>query len=523
MTRRLLPFAIFLSAVASLAVELAIVRLGAPYVGQSLVPWSAAIASVLLGLTVGHFLGGLVAGATTDVRNLKLGLGFVWFAAALVASVMPGAVGFVVQNVASEPDFGSGAVLALAALAFPPSLAAGFVAPLAVRIVVLTPQADLSRTVGSIYAASASGSVVGTALAGFVVLETVGAAGLIGFVCAIWIALGILILPWRDLAAVRRLSAIAAMVGVIAIAALLAAPGPCLWESRYTCVRLLDSPLGDGGLLRFMILDEGVHSASDRDHPEKLHLGYAALTDRLARAVLSTSPKPQALVVGGGGATLPRAWSASTTIPAIEVKSIELDPVVITVANDRMWAGGRSRLTTLVGDGRAVVRGLSAAMAFDVILMDAYRSRSVPPHLVTREFDAMIASRLSANGVYLSNIIDRTTTPSLAVSVATTLSKVFPAVDIWVAGGEQGATTNYVVAAWRDVRSAYRPDTISVEASVMNAGEAVQSQIVVWRRVDVAAATTVWPDACAAVLTDDWAPVDRLIMGRRVCDRAGAP
>ena len=61
MTRWFLPFAIFLSAAASLAVELAIVRLGAPYVGQSLLPWSAAIASVLLGLTIGHMLGGIVA------------------------------------------------------------------------------------------------------------------------------------------------------------------------------------------------------------------------------------------------------------------------------------------------------------------------------------------------------------------------------------------------------------------------------------------------------------------------------
>ena len=523
MTRWILPFAIFFSAVASLAVELAIVRLGAPYVGQSLVPWSAAIASVLLGLTVGHVLGGLMAEATTDVRRLKLGLGFIWLTAALAVSVIPGAVGFLVQTFASEPDFGNGAVLALAALALPPSLAAGFVAPLAVRIAVLTPQADLSRTVGAIYAASALGSVVGTALAGFVVLETVGAAGLIGFVCAIWTALGIFMLPWRESTAVRQLSSMVALVGLVAIASLLAAPGPCLWESRYTCIRLFDRPLEDGGLLRFMVLDEGVHSASDRDDPEKLHLGYAALTDRLARTVLSMSSKPQALVVGGGGTTLPRAWSSSTTFSLIEVMSIELDPVVASVANDRMWAGGRSRLTTLVGDGRAVVRGLPSAMAFDVILMDAYRTRSVPPHLVSREFGAMIASRLSAKGVYLSNIIDRTATPSLAASVATTLSKVFPTIDVWVAGGEQGATTNYVVAAWKDDRSAYRPDTISVEASVMNAGEAVQSRIVEWRRVDVALANTVWPDACAAVLTDDWAPVDRLMAGRRVCGLAGAP
>jgi spermidine synthase len=409
-------------------------------------------------------------------------------------------------------------VLALAGLAFPPSLAVGLVAPVAVRIVVLTAQARVSRMIGAIYAASAAGSVAGTALAGFVLLEMVGASGLIGFVCAIWAALGILVLPWRDLHASRMTSAIVVTAGAIVLALMLGIPGPCLLESRYTCIRLLDRPLSVNGLLRFMILDEGVHSASDRDHPDRLHLGYAALADRLARAALSQSADPRALVIGGGGATLPRTWAAAAAPWAASVTSIELDPVVAAVANDKMWAGRQSRLTTRIGDGRAVVRSLPQADTFDVILMDAYRTRSVPPHLVTREFSALVAPRVPDNGVYLSNVIDRSTTPSLALSIARTLSQAFPAVDIWVAGGEQEATTNYIVAAWKSRRSAHRPEMESVTASVMEAGESVQSRTVTWRRIDADTAAKVWPDACAVVLTDDWAPVDRLIAGRSVCE-----
>ena len=75
MIRRALPFAVFLSAMGSLSVELAIVRLGAPYVGQSLLPWSAAIASVLIGLTAGHGLGGVVGGeAVGEDRQIGPGL-----------------------------------------------------------------------------------------------------------------------------------------------------------------------------------------------------------------------------------------------------------------------------------------------------------------------------------------------------------------------------------------------------------------------------------------------------------------
>jgi spermidine synthase len=512
MTRWLLPLAVFLSSAASLSVELAIVRLGAPYVGQSLLPWSAAIASVLIGLTAGHVLGGIAAGRSTLPIHVYTRLGVVWLAAGVTASIMPAAVHATAPMLVSEQGFDQATVLALAALALPPSLAAGFVAPLAVRLVSMLPDLRMAPMVGAIYAASAAGSVVGTAAAGFVLLETIGAAGLVWTVCALWIALGVCTLPWRGLPPVRATLGVAVAGIALTSAVLYAGTGPCMQESRYTCVRLYDRPLADGGLLRFMILDEGVHSASDRDDPQRLHLGYAALADRLAQTALARSPSPRALVIGGGGATLPRAWASRA-----HVISIELDPVVRQAANEHMWADGQSRLTTLIGDGRAVVRALPSSDTFDVALMDAYRTHSVPPHLVSREFDAMIARRITTYGVFLSNVIDRADTPLLALSIAKTLSAFFPAVDLWVSDSNTGGTTNIVVAAWKDRDAAHRTAAETVQATVMDAGEAAQTMDVAWRRVDIAAAHRVWPRACAATLTDDWAPVDRLLAGRKPC------
>ena len=79
--------------------------------------------------------------------------------------------------------------------------------------------------------------------------------------------------------------------------------------------------------------------------------------------------------------------------------------------------------------------------------------------------------------------------------------------------------TNYIVAAWKDGASAHRSDREIVAASVMNAGEAVRSRDVLWRRIDIKAASTQWPGACGIVLTDDRAPVDRLLVGRAECRR----
>ena len=150
-------------------------------------------------------------------------------------------------------------------------------------------------------------------------------------------------------------------------------------------------------------------------------------------------------------------------------------------------------------------------------LMDAYRTKSVPPHLVTAEFNAQVAGRLTAQGVYLSNIIDRTATPLLALSVARTLAQSFPAVDIWTMVDDREETTNVVVAAWKDPAIAFRPEKHSVAATALGTNQPPLSRQMVWRRTDVRDYRENWPQACAALLTDDWAPVDRLLAGRPVC------
>lgn len=517
-----LPIAIFFSAAASLGVELAIVRLGAPYVGQSLLPWSAAIASVLLGLAAGHALGGVVAQRHDDAARLRLRLALAWLAAACFAAQMPFFAPRVVDALLVDGTSSEAAILALAALAAPPAMAVGFVAPIAVRLVTLTQTAHTARVVSAIYSASAAGSVAGAAVSGFLILETLGAAGLTACVCAVWLALGACALPWRaqqpgvTAAAAAGILLCVAMTGML----LAGAPSPCQHETRYTCIRLFDRPLESGGLLRFMILDEGVHSASDQHSPTALHLGYAALVDRLAQHAFHQAPpqrEPRAMVVGGGGATLPRSWASHDAQRPAAVLSVELDPTVAAIASRDMWAAGIPRLASVTGDGRAVMRSLAPDATFDAILMDAYRTHSVPPHLVTAEFAAEVANRLPPTGVYLSNIIDRGAEPALALSVARTLRQHFPAVDIWTLMDQTDGATNYAVAAWKEAHAALRPVQLTSTASIMDAGAAVTQRTVQWRRIDYDAYRAQWPKACPVTLTDDWAPVDRLLAGRVHC------
>jgi hypothetical protein len=408
------------------------------------------------------------------------------------------------------------APIGVAALAFAPSLAAGCVAPLVIRTALAIPSLNVPRVVARTYAASAAGSVVGTAAAGFFLLEWIGSHGLVLAIGALWLLLAALVLPWRTVRPQMAVFAVAATALVaIVLAASTGAHGPCLMESRYTCLRLFDRALAGGGLARFMQLDEGIHSASDRDDARRLHLGYTAIVDRLAAAAFAARATPRALVIGGGGATLPRAWVHGPR--AANVTVVELDAVVAQTAATEMWAPPDPRLVTLVGDGRAALRAVDAR--YDVILMDAYRTRSVPPHLVTREFDRLARVHLSPPGVFLANVIDRWRAPLLAASVAATLALDFPAVDIWVGddGEDEVAQSNIVVAAWSDATLALRPQSLTLPATLMRAGGEPYEAAVTWRRVDINALRAAWPGLCPLILTDDRAPVDRLLAGRVQC------
>ncbi|MCB2099553.1 MAG: fused MFS/spermidine synthase, partial [Rhodobacterales bacterium] len=61
--------ALFLSSAGGLTVEIVAGRMIAPYVGMSLYTWTAIIAVVLAGLSVGHWIGGRLAGPHVDARR----------------------------------------------------------------------------------------------------------------------------------------------------------------------------------------------------------------------------------------------------------------------------------------------------------------------------------------------------------------------------------------------------------------------------------------------------------------------
>ena len=137
---------------------------------------------------------------------------------------------------------------------------------------------------------------------------------------------------------------------------------------------------------------------------------------------------------------------------------------------------------------------------FDLVFGDAFHDISIPPHLVTREFHREIAKRLKADGVYALNVVDAGANPLFLFSLIKTLKKDFSVVEAWVERSEIGnpdRVTFIVIASAQPTPTASLISLRGPERVWQRWAENNLSQ-----RID---------DADSPLLSDDYAPVDRLM------------
>ncbi len=103
----------------------------------------------------------------------------------------------------------------------------------------------------------------------------------------------------------------------------------------------------------------------------------------------------------------------------------EIDPLVERIARDAslftFLQNSRGRVVGKIGDGRKKLEEAAAA-SFDLIVIDAFSSDSIPVHLLTREALQLYRSRLKPGGVIAFHISNRflQLEPVVAAVVATT-------------------------------------------------------------------------------------------------------
>jgi spermidine synthase len=490
--------AVFVSAACGLILEIVAGRLLAPYVGMSLYTWTAIIAVVLAGFSIGHWIGGRLADPDCDAsrgaRRVALALG--------LASLSSLAC-LVLIRVLSPPLLQAGmppilAIVLLATLLFLlPSLFVGIVSPILTKLAVDAAPRQAGAVIGRMYALGAVGSIAGTLLAGYLFISWIGSIGTVIAVAATY-ALLALAFALKGRRAVKTLAGPAAGLLLMAFlgAAIRAFETPCTDESNYYCIRIDDFTPAAGRPSRVMVIDHLAHGINDRDEPRLLYSGYLQLVDEIARRRFG--PDVRSFVIGGGALTLPRAWVEDR--PKAEILVAEIDPAVTAAAVAQMWVTLRPALNVVHADGRVVLQALPRTPRFDIVLGDAFHDISIPAHLVTREFHREIRDRLAPEGIYAVNVIEGGANPRFLLSVVRTLKQDFPVVEVWADAQDVGrmARITFVVLAM----AAPSP------SDLLRASRGPRRE---WVRLDPAAIDRRIAAAGVPVLTDDFAPVDRLL------------
>jgi spermidine synthase len=466
-----------------LVLEILAGRLLAPYVGVSLETYTGIIGTILVGIAVGAWAGGLMADRVSPRRLLPP---LLMLGGALAIATIP-TVRFV--GSASGGSGGGLWIIALSALGFLPSATVLSAVPPAVIKLQLRDLGATGATVGRLSAWSTGGAIVGTFFTGFFL---VAAAPVTTLIVTIGLGLiasgGALLLLGRRHGFVLESTQLFSVAGIAAVGLVGTATiaSPCDTQTSYYCLSVVADADRSSG--RTLVLDDLRHSYVDLDDPTHLEFWYIR---RLAD-VIALQPRDDVVFLGGGALTLPRHVRA--TSPDTHQIVFEIDAGLIDVVEAEFAYRASASIDVRIGDARLGIVDVADDSA-DVVIGDAFGSRSVPFHLATEEFIRDVQRVLRPGGTYAVNVIDAPGQHFLAAQAAT-LDRVFEHVAVVL--GPQAA------------------DGLQGNSVIISSDEPIDVVALEQRRTEAGDGGEVVSDlagfiAAAPVLTDDFAPVDQLI------------
>lgn len=401
--RIVLKAAVFTAGALLMALEVSAFRIIGKTFGSALRETTTVIAVFLAAMSAGYWAGGRAGDrrprATTLVATLA--------AASITCFLVPWLDAWISPVVsASGLALGTHAFVATSILFAIPTFLFAATSPIAVRLFT-TSTGESGSTAGSISAISTTGSIAGSLVTAFFLIDwlasinrTVIFVGLGAAATAAVTALTFLTVRRRVLAvagaAIALIVLTAAFVRSTSIDRVLLTPLP---NTRVVFVG--DSPyhhlvVRERARLRELVFNIAIQSRMQIDDPYGPGLFY---TDSIHLTRLLRPETKRVLILGVGGGTIAKQFTHF--YPDVVVDAVDVDPLVIDVAKRYFAVEPGPRLRLHVADGRTFLK--RSRERWDLVIIDAYSTNrygdTIPPHLVTREFFAEIAERLTPNGV----------------------------------------------------------------------------------------------------------------------------
>jgi len=417
----LLHAVVFVCGAVLMGLEIVGSRILAPYFGNSIFVWGSLISVVLAALSLGYWLGGIVADRWPRMSVLGVLIAIPGIMIALLPFAYPP-----LNRAIGASDMGArlGPLVSSLILFLVPSVFLGTISPFAVRLQARA-VTSVGTTAGGLYAVSTAGSIAGTLLTAFYLIVVIGVANIVhGLGLTLLLTAAAVFLGGRR---VGRASLAFVCIGLVLLAVVwraqtrAAEPGLLLeMDSFYNHIRVAE----DSGT-RYMDFDNLRQSAMLLEDPWELRLRYS----RFLALALAFQPEPKrVLILGLGGGSFPKRLYRD--LPQIVVDAVDIDPEVLAIAKRYFRVPEDSRLRLHPRDGRRFVQ--ETTEKYDLIFLDAYNSDTIPFHLTTREFYRELEARLAPGGVVVSNIIGVLRGPQSAFfrAMYRTLAETFPAVHV---------------------------------------------------------------------------------------------
>jgi spermidine synthase len=492
--KNFLLFIVFITGMAVLVIEVTATRILAPYFGNTLFTVSSIIGVVLGALSLGYYLGGLLAD-----KHPKLAVFFLLIlSAGLFSLLIQFSANIFLPFLGGSLGMKAGPPIASFFLFFVPSLLLGMMSPFAIKLKAETLQ-GVGKTSGDVFFWSTLGSIAGSFLTGFFLIPHWGVSQILlatGLLLTV-IGLGGIWLIKKDFPK-KYLGIFLVFIFFFVFSNLSASPLPkgvvFQEDGLYSQIKIEDTQWG-GERIRLLRLDNWEEGAISLES-DKLPFAYT----RYYQLYKIINPQAEkALFLGGGAYSNPRQILLEEN-NIQEVGVVEIEPSLYPLAKKYFQLPEDSRLLNYLTDGRRYLK--ENDKSYDLIFADVYSSLySIPIHFTTQEFFSLAESRLTEDGVFLMNIIGRLEGKGseLLLSEIKTFNSVFEKCYlIPVYSSDQGEIQNYILFGLKNDASSIDWDQKILEDEE-GAITYLSERIILVEDLDLRS---------SLILTDNFAPIE---------------
>ena len=438
-----------------MVLEMAGARLLAPYLGTSIVVWTAMIGVVLASLSLGYWLGGKAGDKNPSAKKLGLiiaaGAVFVLLAALAQSPIL--------KLVATAKwSLQVSAVVAAVLLFAIPCVFLGMVSPyiIQVRLLDYKDKSQTGSVIGRFYALSTIGSIVGTFLGGYWLISWLGTRVILFGVAGVLATAAMIVAPrGRKLPAALLLGASVGLGGYTALSVQESLASGIDIDTRYNHIRVVEGTT-DGHKTLYMITDPGAAQSGMRvSDPAML------LFDYTRHYAIGWHIKPDArnfLMLGGGGYSVPKYLLQTKKDITLDV--VEIDPGITDVSRKYFALKDDERMRIFHEDARVFLNrtAVENAGGYDMIMGDTFSSSyNIPFHLGTVECAERIKTLLRDDGVFVCNIISAVTGEEGKIlrAIHAAFAEVFPQTHVFpvTMPGRPSQAQNVMLVAMKTPKS----------------------------------------------------------------------